>query len=80
VPKPSADDCSLAIKILEQYQRLARKSDIDVKFPPQRLAVLNRLRDAGTITIEDLGGKFYRRFPGQFKGMTLNRIREICGE
>ncbi len=73
---PSKQDCNKAIKILTQYQRLAK--DRNVKLSPQRIAELNRKRDAGTITSNDLPGTLQREFPGQFNGMTLNEICRLC--
>lgn len=78
-PKPpSKKECRKAIKILEQYQRLAEKRG--VRLSPRRLEELNQLREAGTITIDDLPGILHREFPkGTFNSMTLAEIRELCG-
>ncbi len=74
---PPPDLCRKAIKILTQYERLAR--DLGRSLPPNRLAELNRLRDAGEITINHLPGSLRREFPGQFVDMTLSAIRVLCG-
>jgi RHS repeat-associated protein len=68
--------CQTAIKLLEQYERLAAKYNI--KINEARLKQLNAKRDAGTITCEDLPGGLQREFPGEFKGMTLAEIRIKC--
>ena len=74
--KPSKDACQKAIKLLEQYERLAQKYGSNLT--PKRIDELNRKRDAGTITSNDLPGAMQREFPGEFAGMTLNEIREAC--
>jgi len=69
--------CRTAIKILTQYERLA--SERGIHLPPNRLAELNRLRDAGKIKIGDLPATLQREFPNEFAGMTLEEIRKLCG-
>ena len=77
-PRPSKRDCSTAIKVLTQYERLAEK--LGIRLPPRRLEELNRKRDAGTITIGDLPGTLRREWPGgPFDGKTLDEIRAMCG-
>ena len=75
---PSKKECHKAIKILEQYPRLAKKCG--VRLSPGRLEALNQLREDGTITINDLPSTLRREFPvGTFNSMTLAQIRELCG-
>jgi large-conductance mechanosensitive channel len=76
--RPPPDNiCNKAIKVLEQYERLAKK--LNKKIPPKRLEELNRMRDAGTITSNDLPG--FLEFPGgELVGMTLEAIRKLCGK
>ena len=72
-----SSNCKRAIKILEQYERLANKFGITI--PPARLNDLNHLRDNGTIKSTDLPAKLRHEFPGEFVGMPLDAIREQCG-
>lgn len=76
--KVDANACRKAIKLLTQYERLAESQH--VKLSPSRIAELNRLRDEGKIKSSDLPGSLQSEFPGQFVGMTLEKIREICGK
>jgi hypothetical protein len=74
---PDRATCQKAIKLLEQFGRLARKYGI--KISAARLQRLNELRDAGTITSADLPGKLAKEMPGEFVGLSLDEIRERCG-
>ncbi len=74
---PDPARCHKAIKILEQFERLAKK--LGVRIPPKRLDHLRRLRDTGQIRSSDLPGTLSREFPGEFAGMTLDEIRKVCG-
>ena len=74
--KPNPAHCATAIKILTQYERLAKKYGSNL--PPKRIAELNRLRDAGTITSNHLPGTLTREFPGEFSGKTLAEIKREC--
>lgn len=64
-----------AIKILTQYQRLAKKYDINLS--EKKIEFLNKLRSQGIIKITNLPAKLRTEFPGEFSNMTLNEIREI---
>lgn len=78
-PEPARRDCGTALKVLTQYERLARK--LGVRLPPSRVEALNHKRDAGTIIVTDLPGTLRREWPGgMFDGKTLNEIRELCGQ
>ena len=70
--------CRQAIKILEQYERLAEKQA--AKIPPNRLTNLNLLRDTGMLTINHLPGSLHKKFPREFQNMTLAEIREYFKE
>ena len=70
--------CKRAIKILEQFDRLANK--LGAKLSAGRLARLKDLRDAGTIQAADLPARLTRDFPEEFAGMTLAEIRQHCGK
>jgi len=74
---PDPQKCRTAIKVLEQFERLAKK--LRVRIRAKRLERLQGLRDAGTICSGDLPGTLTRRFPGEFLGMTLDEIRQHCG-
>ena len=75
-PDPSA--CNKAIKLLMQYERLAKKYGL--KLSAKQLQRLDAKRDAGTITSSDLAGKLQSEFPNEFAGMTLDEIREVCNK
>jgi Fe2+ or Zn2+ uptake regulation protein len=71
-----SQDCNQALKLLTQYERLAAK--YKVKLTENRVAVLDELRSQGQITSLDLPATLQRVFPGQFRGLTLNEVRQIC--
>jgi hypothetical protein len=76
--RPSARDCETALKILTAFERLV--NDSGKHFGSRRLAELREKRAAGTITIDDLPGRFRRRWTaGEFDGKNLNEIRRMCG-
>jgi hypothetical protein len=77
-PTPDPRRCKKAIKILEQFQRLAHK--LGIKISPERLKRLQALRDSGKIKSADLPAKLRLAFPGEFAGMTLETIRTRCGK
>jgi len=75
--RPSRQDCQKAIKILTQYERLAH--NFATTIGTRRIAKLNRLREAGMITINHLPGLLRSEFPiGTFAHMILSEIREWC--
>lgn len=73
---PTRAECRTAIKILTQYERLCQQYGCDIS--EERLQELNRKRDEGTITINDLPGTLHREWPGIFDSLTLEEIRKIC--
>lgn len=75
---PSKKECQTALKILTQYERLARK--LHKNIPEERLAELNGLRDAEDITINDIPATLGHEFPGVFGNMTLEEIRQLCNQ
>jgi hypothetical protein len=80
MPKGSPDPnrCHKAIKLLEQFERLARK--YAVKLSAKRLQQLNNLRDTGKIKSSDLPRKLQCEFPGEFTGMTVDEIKKKCSK
>lgn len=70
-----AKECQKAIKILTQYERLAKKYNI--RLPDKRIQELNELRDKGLIKIDHLPAKLKSEFPGIFKDKTLAEIRAL---
>jgi len=78
VSSPDPDHCKRAIKILEQFERLAQK--FGIKLAAVRLDQLRRLRDDGTIKSTDLPAKLRMDFPGEFAGTTLAEIRRACAK
>jgi len=75
---PDPARCKKAIKLLEQFERLAKK--LGGKLTPKRLQELKDLRDAGKIKSSDLPAKLRAVFPGEFAGLTLKSIRARCGK
>lgn len=73
---PDPGPCKRAIKILEQFERLAKK--MGIKLSAARLDQMRALRGAGSITSTDLPAKLRLDFPGEFAGMTLDAIRQAC--
>jgi hypothetical protein len=48
-------DCQKAIKLLTQYERLANKLNSSLSsLSPSRIQELNRMRDDGSITVNNL--------------------------
>ncbi|MEM7535551.1 MAG: hypothetical protein AAF639_25470 [Chloroflexota bacterium] len=78
VDRKELHKCRQAIKILEQYERLAEKQA--AKIPPDRLADLNQLRDTGLITVGHLPASLHKKFPSEFNKMTLAEIRAYLQE
>ena len=75
---PDPAKCKKAIKLLKEFERLAKK--YGVKLSPKRLKELKDLRDAGKIKSSDLPPKLRSIFPGEFAGMILDTIRDKCGK
>jgi hypothetical protein len=73
---PDPGSCKKAIKILEQFERLAQK--LGIKLSPKRIQDLKNLGDA--IKSTDLPAKLRANFPGEFSGMSLKSIRQHCGK
>lgn len=71
-------DCSKAIKLLEQVERLAQK--YGKKLSKQRLEELRQKIQNGSISSNDLPGFMQAEFPARFQGMSLSQIREICSK
>jgi hypothetical protein len=64
-----------AIKILEQYKRLAEK--FGIRLPPKRIQELDQLRDAGRISSSDIPAKLLEDFPGELAGLSLEDIKRL---
>jgi hypothetical protein len=75
---PDPARCKKAIKLLKEFERLAKK--YGVKLSPKRLKELRDLRDTGKIKSSQLPPKLRSAFPAEFAGMTLNTIRDKCGK
>jgi len=73
---PDPGRCKAAIKLLEQFERLAKK--YNVRLPRKRLEKLRDLRDTGAIDSSDLPAKLRCEFPSDFIGMNLAAIHEAC--
>ncbi len=76
--RPSPQDCHKAIKILQQYKRLAQKYQL--RLADKRIIELDNLREHGLITINHLPAKLRAEFPeGIFGALTLAEIYRWCG-
>ncbi len=73
---PDPARCNTAIKLLEQFERLAKK--LGISMPPKRLEHLRDLKNRETITSNDLPPKLRSMFPGEFAGKSLKTIRVEC--
>ncbi len=73
---PDPSRCNTAIKLLEQFERLARKFGIAI--PSRKLAELRDRKNKETIRSSDLPAKLRSLFPGEFAGKSLKTIREEC--
>jgi RHS repeat-associated protein len=71
-----AKKCQTAKKLLEQYERLAKK--LGKTISPSRIQELDRLRDSGQIKKSDLPGFLHSQFPNDFDGKTLSEINKEC--
>jgi RHS repeat-associated protein len=76
-PPPPKKKCNKAIKLLEQYERLA--DNYNLKLGKGKLQKLNALRGSGAIRKSDLPVKIQREFPDEFRNDDLNSIRKKCG-
>ena len=63
---PDPARCNTAIKLLEQFERLAKKLGITI--PPRKLAELRDRKNNQTIRSSDLPPKLRSMFPGEFAG------------
>ena len=72
--RPSATACRTAIKLLTQFE--SQSQGQGVTLPPARVARLRSL--GGAITSYDLPATLRAQFPGEFAGMTLAQIRDVC--
>src|SRR5262245_53904291 len=75
--KPDPAACHKALKLLKQYKRLME--DMGKKINDKTLQRLNRLRNTGEITSNDLPGALQNKFPPQFKGWKLRDVLKKCG-
>jgi hypothetical protein len=75
--KPTAKECSTALKFLKNYARLYR--DLTGKnLSDNELKRLNEKRDNKTITNYDLPGRIQRNMPARFVGKTLAQVEAEC--
>ncbi len=72
-PRGSKSARKKAIKLLTQYERLAKKYGVNLS--KNKLAELNKKRDEGTITSNDLPSTLRKEFPGEFGATPLGEIR-----
>ncbi len=75
---PPEKDCNTATKLLEQYERLAKKYNLNLGH--KRFNALNALRDSGRIKVSDLPKTLRDKFPKRFQNDDLNSIYRKCGK
>lgn len=75
---PTPQECATAHKLLTDYKRLCQK--LGIHLSPNRLRELDRKRQEGTITSDDLPGQLQRESPGILMGKTLDEINRLCAE
>jgi RHS repeat-associated protein len=75
---PSAKDCSTAIRLLTEFERLSGKYEVELGAGRERK--LREKRANGTITSDDLPQTIRKKFPSRLAGKTLNEIRALCGK
>jgi hypothetical protein len=72
----SKEPCKKTKKLMDQVKRLGEKNGLRVS--AKRLqAIKNKIAD-GTLTYSDLPGSLQSEFPGEFKLLTYNEIKDRC--
>jgi len=74
----SKESCKKAKKLMDQVKRLGEKTGGDI--PAKKIAQLKKKIADGSLTWSDLPGRLQTAFPGEFKGLTYNEIKDQCKE
>jgi hypothetical protein len=72
----SKEACKKAKKLMDQVKRLGEKTCGDI--PVKKIAQLKGKLANGSLTWSDLPGRLQAEFPGEFKGLTYNEIKDQC--
>ncbi len=68
--------CKKVKKLMDQIKRLGEKTGGDI--PAKKIAKLKQKIADGSLTWSDLPGRLQTEFPGEFKGLTYNEIKDRC--
>jgi hypothetical protein len=74
----SKESCNKAKELMDQVKRLGGKTG--VKILPKRLQEIKNKITNGSLTYSDLPGSLQTEFPGEFKSLTYNEIKNRCKE
>jgi hypothetical protein len=72
----SKESCKKVKKLMVQVGRLGEKTGGDI--PAKKIAKLKLKIADGSLTWSDLPGRLQAEFPGEFKGLTYNEIKDRC--
>jgi hypothetical protein len=72
----SKESCNKAKKLMDQVKRLGEKTGGDI--PAKKIAQLKEKIANGSLTWSDLPGRLQAEFPGEFKGLTYNEMKDRC--
>ena len=72
----SKECCKKAKKLMDQIRRLGEKTGGDI--PAKKIAQLKGTLADGSLTWSDLPGRLQTEFPGEFKALTYNEIKDRC--
>jgi anti-sigma28 factor (negative regulator of flagellin synthesis) len=72
----SKEPCKKTKKLMDQVKRLGEKTGGNI--PAKKIAQLKGKIANGSLTWSDLPGRLQTEFPGEFKGLTYNEIKDQC--
>ena len=72
----SKESCKKTKKLMDQVKRLGEKAGL--KISAKRLQDIKNKIANGSLTYSDLPGSLRSEFPGEFKPLTYNEIKDQC--
>ena len=72
----SKESCKKAKKLTDQVSRLGEKAGLRIS--AKRLQEIKDKIVNGSLTCSDLPGSLQSEFPGEFKPLTYNEIKDSC--